>query len=301
MQLKFKKNMKKLLLGILFIPLTVSLLGVVKYNIQLNSFIDDKKFEFLENKNIDQQNKTEVYILGTVHFETAKLKRHHFFNRIDSISPDIILYEGVESTVKRMVKRTDYIAQLMNAFKKSKKIESAVVLKYINKNPECKVLPYEWAIRDKYHRKHSLRKNSKNMINGVLKLYSNKVLNDTNTAVIDSFLVINKSLVAIDKIATIKQINSVKTDDILRERQHHIYNKIPEIAKTKKELKKYFDFIPFHESYWDTRNKAMAQNILKQIKNNPNSTIIVLNGYYHRYYLIDELKKYETEYGFTLK
>ncbi|PQJ78604.1 hypothetical protein [Polaribacter porphyrae] len=292
--------MKKILLGFLLIPFTMSLLAIVKYNIQLNNFIDDVKYETQENKNIDQQNKTEVYILGTLHFETEKLKRHHFYNRIDSISPDIILYEGIESTVKRMVKRTDFIAQLMNAFKKEKKIESAVVLKYLDKNLDCKVLPYEWEIRDKYHRKYKLRKNSKNMINGVLKLYSNKLLNEEETAVIDSFLVINKSLVTIDNNPTINKINNLKTDSILRKRQNYIYNKIPKIARNRKELKKYFDFIPFHESYWDTRNKAMAQNILNHIKLNPNKKIIVLNGFYHRYYLIDELKKYELYYSFRL-
>jgi hypothetical protein len=145
------------------------------------------------------------------------------------------------------------------------------------------------------------RKNSKNIINSVLKLYNNKLLNEVETAVIDSFLVVNKLLVAIDNNATISQINSSKTDSILKERQNYIYNKIPKIAKNKKELKKYFDIIPFHESYWDTRNKAMVQNILKQIKQNLNKKIVVLNGFYHRYYLIEELKKYEEEFEFVLK
>lgn len=45
----------------------------------------------------------------------------------------------------------------------------------------------------------------------------------------------------------------------------------------------------------------MAQNILKQIKLHPNKRIVVLNGFYHRYYLIDELKKYQTEYNFLVK
>jgi len=163
-------------MGLLLIPFTISILGLVKYNIQLNSFISDTTFKEIKTKNKAQHKKTEVYVLGTVHFETNTIKRHHFYDRIDSISPDIILYEGVEKTVKKMVKRTDYIAQLINAFKKGKKIESPVVLKYITKNPDCKVLPYEWKIRDKYHRKHNLRKKSKNMINNVLKLYSNKLL-----------------------------------------------------------------------------------------------------------------------------
>lgn len=295
------KIMKKIILGLLLVPFTISLFVIVTYNIKLNKFIDDEQNIAKTTNNSSQTNKTEVYVLGTIHFETENIKRHHFYNRIDSITPDIILYEGVESTVKRMVKRTDYIAQLMNAFKKDKKIESAVVLKYIDKNPTCKVLPYEWVIRDKYHRKHNLIKDSKKMINDLLKLYRNKLLNQSETAIIDSFLVVNKALVTVDKNATIHHINNLKTDSILKERQRFIYKKIPKIAKSREELKKYFDFIPFHESYWDTRNKAMAQNILKQIKLNPNKKIVVLNGFYHRYYLIDELKKYEADYGFTLK
>ena len=45
----------------------------------------------------------------------------------------------------------------------------------------------------------------------------------------------------------------------------------------------------------------MTQNILEQIKLNPHKKIVVLNGFYHRYYLIDELRKYETDYDFMLK
>jgi hypothetical protein len=292
--------MKKIIIVLLLLPITISLGVIAKYNIDLNSFIEKETIKVLK-KNKVQKSKTEVYIVGSVHFETDSIKRHHLYNEIERISPTIILYEGNAKTVKRIVKRTNYFSQLMNAFKKNKKMESACLLKYIKKNPDCKVLPYEWEIRDEYHRKHSLRKKSKNMINGVLKLYSDKLLNEKETAVIDRFLVINKALVAIDKNATLNKINNVKTDNILRERQNFIYNKIPEIAKNRIELKEYFNFIPFHESYWDTRNKAMAQNILKQIQLNPNKRIVVLNGFYHRYYLIDELKKYETEYNFVVK
>jgi hypothetical protein len=46
---------------------------------------------------------------------------------------------------------------------------------------------------------------------------------------------------------------------------------------------------------------AMVNNIVNQIKNNPNKRIVVLTGYTHRYYLIDELKKLEEEYDFSVK
>ena len=80
-----------------------------------------------------------------------------------------------------------------------------------------------------------------------------------------------------------------------------MYQKIPEIAKDRNELQEFKDFIPIHMEYWDLRNRAMAANILNQIKRNPNKRIAVLNGYTHRYYLIDELKKYETELEFSVK
>ena len=45
----------------------------------------------------------------------------------------------------------------------------------------------------------------------------------------------------------------------------------------------------------------MTANILNEIKLNPNKRIVVLTGYSHRYYLIDELKKYEEELDFSVK
>ena len=113
---------------------------------------------------------------------------------------------------------------------------------------------------------------------------------------------LNKKSNKIDKYGTVKSINSITTDSILKYRQsYYMYKKIPEIARVRKELSEYSDFVKIHMDYWHTRNKAMAQNILKQIKDNPNSIIVVLNGFYHRYYLIDELRKYETDYDFMLK
>ena len=71
--------------------------------------------------------------------------------------------------------------------------------------------------------------------------------------------------------------------------------------KERKEIEEYKDYLPRHIEYWDLRNKAMTANILNQIILNPNKRIVVLTGYSHRYYLIDELKKYEDELNFSVK
>lgn len=295
------KQMKHIIVALLIIPIIIVIGGLTRYNRALNDFISQNATVHLKHRDKQKSDKTEVHIVGSIHFESASIKRHDLYNYIDRISPSVILYEGDSSTIKRIVNKTDYFARIIDAFKKGKKMEKPIVLKYLHNNPDCIVLPYEWELRDNYHRKHKLRKRSKEMINLVLGLYLDKELNKDESAIIDEFLALNKALTKIDENGTITDINSWTTDSILKQRQHYIYKAIPEIGKARKELAEYLDFIPIHMAYWDTRNKAMAQNILKQIKRNPNKAIVVLNGFYHRYYLIDELKPYETEYGFTIK
>ncbi|WP_456437145.1 hypothetical protein [Psychroserpens sp.] len=292
--------MTKVLIALLLILSTISIVGIIKYNIELNTF----KKEIIErpkSKTSSKDNRTKVHIVGTMHFETDKIKRLDFYNLIDNISPSIILYESDSVTLKRILKKRDYFFRVMRAFQNKKEIEKPVTLTYIENNLNCVVLPYEWELRDKYHRKHKLRKRSKKMINAVIKLNSENLLTNEQSTIINRFLELNRELMKIEQDATIADINNSTTDSILKQRQYYIYTKIPEIVTDRKELSKYLDFVAIYMNYWDIRNKAMAQNILKQIKLNPNKVIVVLNGFYHRYYLIDELKKYENEYEFTIK
>jgi len=291
--------MKSIIVVLLSLPILTSIGGLVKYNVQLNNFIKQENNHNVEKSITSAIHRTEVHIVGTVHFETDSIKRHHFYNYLESISPSVILYEGYTHTVKHIVNKTDYFSRVIDGLKNRKEMEKFIVLKYLENNSDCVLLPYEWELRSEYHRKYRLRKKSKEMINSVIGLYRDSLLTKNQTAIIDEFLEFNNALIKIDN-GTISDINNLTTDSILKQRQHYIYKEIPRIAKDKKELVEYLDFIPIHMSYWDTRNKAMAQNILKQIKNHPNKTIVVLNGFYHRYYLIEELKPYQTQYGFVL-
>lgn len=293
------KGMRNIALIVLSLPILMSLGGLAKYHLQLNDFIARKNNNTIENNSQSTIKKTEVYIVGSVHFETDSIKRDHLYDYLESLSPSVILYEGDSSAVRRIVKKTDYIARLIDAFKQRNRVEKPVVLKYLAHHPNCILLPYEWELKNQYHRKHDLRKRSKEIINAVIKLHLDSLLTEEQSTIIDEFLELNNESIKMND-GTLTDINNSTTDSLLKYRQLYIYNKIPAIAKDRKELAKYRDFIPIHMSYWDTRNKAMAQNILKQIEHHPNKKIVVLNGYYHRYYLIEELKPYQVEYGFTL-
>ena len=295
------KYLKYILVIWLLVTLFICVGGIIKYNIDLKTYIDQKEPKASMHHVDTVRHGTEVYLLGAVHFETNKIKRDDLYHYIDSISPSVILYESDAKTVQRMLNRTDFFRQLMSTFKKGNKVESFVSLKYLEYHPECEILSYEWEERDSYHRKYDVLSKSSEMLNAVIKLHREQVLTSDQSATLEEFLALNKKVSAIGRGATLHDINNSTTDSILGGRQMYVYKYIPEIVKQRQELQAYHDFVPRHMEYWDIRNRAMAQNIIKQIKRNPNKRIVVLNGYYHRYYLIDKLKKHEEDLSFSVK
>ena len=143
--------MKNITIILLSFPIVISIGVLAKYNIQLDNFIGQESNKHLNESSNLITPKTEVHIVGTVHFETDSIKRHHFYNYLDRISPSVILFEGDSNAVKKIAKRTDYFSQLIDAFKSVKRVEKPIVLKYLEHHPHCLLLPYEWELRVKYH------------------------------------------------------------------------------------------------------------------------------------------------------
>ena len=295
------KYLKYILVAWLLLTLLICIGGIIKYNIDLNTYIDQEEPGDNGNKNTSLSDETEVYVVGSVHFETNNIKRNDIYNYIDSISPDVILYESDTRTVSRMVKRTDFVRQLMSSFKKGNKVESFVSLRYLNHHPQAKVLGYEWEERDVYHWKHNLPTNSGKLLGLAARLNREMLLSGEESAIMDKFRETNKIYNKIGNSETVYDINNSTTDSIIRSRQEYVYKTVPPILNERKEAEEFKDFIPIHMEYWDVRNKAMTANILKQIERHPNKRIVVLTGYSHRYYLKDELIKYEEEYNFSVK
>jgi len=300
--MKYLKYLKYFLIAWFILTLLICLGGIIKYNIEVNSYISKKEPEVTIHPSDSINSKTEVYVVGTVHYETEKLKRDSFYNYIHKISPSLILYESDSLIVRRMTKRIDFINQLMSAFKKENKVESFVSLRYLKHHPEAQVLSYEWEERDAFHRTHNYNSFSSKMIGALLNSYRQNVLTSEQSAVMKKYSELNTEYFKIGRNAkVIYDLNNDRADSITRERQFYHYKLIPEIIRERPELEAYKDFVPLHMQYWDTRNKAMAANILFHIKRNPNKKIVVLTGKTHRYYLIDELKKYQEDLNFSVE
>lgn len=63
------------------------------------------------------------------------------------------------------------------------------------------------------------------------------------------------------------------------------------VTKPNQETISYQDGYALMCDFWDTRNKTMAKNIFDIANTHKGQTIVVLTGFLHRYYLIEQLKK----------
>ena len=113
--------------------------------------------------------------------------------------------------------------------------------------------------------------------------------------------------------SSLKDINSISTENLVRERQFYQYQKLKEIADENDEFAKLKietaakDSISLRELYRrycyfeELRNRTIINNILKWKEKYPDKKIVVLIGFYHKYFLVNELKWKQKEYNFELK
>ena len=100
--------------------------------------------------------------------------------------------------------------------------------------------------------------------------------------------------------------NNAETDSICRQRQDFQHKGLTRITNQRQEFANRFvtkpdgEKISYRDGYqlwadfWDLRNKTMARNILNIARQNPGRRIVVLTGFSHRYYLLQELKEENT-------
>lgn len=294
------KYIKYILLAIIVLVILPTVGCIMIYNYRLTDYIEER-YAYTEKINkTSSTGKTKVHIVGTLHNETEGVKRNDLLGLIDRIAPSVILMEADTKSCEKVLNRTDYFLQLMNFYSGKTNMERSVILKYKNKYPLIKVLPYEWEERDAFHHKHNIRSGHSEMNNAIFQLYNQGKLNKKESKIAKDFFDINNKLNAIERTGDLMDLNTASTDRIIAVRQHYSYTEMKNIVEQRPELAEFLEFSKINESYWDMRNKAMVKNILKQIQLHPGEEFVVLTGFYHRYYLLKELKKYKDQYNFEV-
>ncbi len=237
----------------------------------------------------EKSRETELIILGTVHFPTKSVNTDTIYSVIKKVRPDIILLELDSSFFTNNF-------QLKQLYDEN---EIQATDKYIKENKNCLIRPFDFEGRNKYRVEMGFL-NSDKVIKLLNVMYYTNNLNKAESSIWKYFQRLTDSLDLISK-KSLDTINSMTTDNLVCERQFYQYKKLKEIINSKEEFLNAFeksnrgDTLTYREifnryAYFEElRNRVMVDNILKFIKQNPRKRILVLTGFYHRYFLLTEL------------
>ena len=245
--------------------------------------------------------KTELVLLGTVHQPIENFTPDSLYNILVKIDPYLILAE-VDSS---------FFTEDFKFNRTWDSNENIATIKYME-NFDVDVRPYEFTGRNEYRIAIGARPTDSKATALLDSLYVNDLLESEHKAVYEEYLSVNDSLNSL-VYAGAKAFNSSQTDELAETRQHYQYkellnimNQYPVFSNTYY-IKADGDSISYAEGYmqasefWDLRNQTMAKNILHFIDEYEGKRIVVLNGFFHRYYLNSLIKPKQEELGFIVK
>lgn len=229
--------------------------------------------------------RTELVLLGTVHQPVENFNADSLYNILVKIEPDLILYE-VDSSFF-----TDQFE--FNTSWKSN--EFIATTKYIELH-DIMVRPYDFTGRNEYRKKIGARPTD-GLAKALLdSLYLSEQLNPADQLQYESYLQVNDTLNALAYYG-VASFNNPTTDSIAQLRQQLQYESLAKIMEHYPVFSDIHyqmengDSISFLDGYkragefWKMRNEAMSKHILHFVKAFPGNRILVLNGFFHRYYL----------------
>lgn len=245
--------------------------------------------------------RTELVLLGTVHQPVENFTPDSLYNILVKIKPDLILFE-VDSS---------FFTNEFDFKETWESNENIATVKYMN-NHEVDVRPYEFTGRNQYRIQTGSRPTDSKAFELLDSLYRTNRLDSSNQNIYQNFLKANESLNSLAYLGA-RAFNNPKADKTAEARQNIHYQELlgimaeyPIFANTF-HVKSDGDSISYFEGYkraaafWDLRNHTMSENILQFVKEYEGKRIVVLNGFFHRYYLKSLIKPREEELNFTIK
>ena len=233
---------------------------------------------------------TTIVVIGNIHDSVPNYHPQILYTILDAIKPDLILHEVDSSMAK------EYFGTVSTHGENEIKASN----KYVAKYPATQRGTFDFEGRNEYRKKHGMVPTDNLCIKLIDSLYKSKLLTSSQNSEYELYKSYTSELMKLASLAP-SNFNNRNTDSICELRQNAQHLGLMKIINSRDEFKVRFvtkpdgDKISYREGYklwadfWDTRNKAMAQNILNYAKNYHGKTIVVLTGFLHRYYLLKEL------------
>ncbi|WP_207532664.1 hypothetical protein [Desertivirga arenae] len=240
------------------------------------------------------QRKT-LTIIGTVHFPSRNFNADTLFKILENTKPDIVLLELDSALFSRTFDK-DFKLKYQ-----SKENEPVATSKYIHMHPLTKAGYFDFPNRDYYRNQRGIKQAEINADQLLDSLYRIKVLTKRQAAIVKKFYALTEELNSyVERPLT--DFNNSKTDRLAKRRQFYQHHKIRKVINECQEFSERTVktnsglIVSLKEAYgslcdfWDLRNKTMSANILNVCHQNPGKKVVVLTGFFHRYYLIKEIQ-----------
>lgn len=232
------------------------------------------------------EGQTSLYIVGTVHTRTNNFNSDSILNILTRIKPDLILLE-IDSS---------FFGKDLEFKAKPRTNETMGVKKYISKYP-TPVRPYDVKLRYLAINATTLEEELLDRLGFMeveLDTMQRQVLTDVRRT--------NKELVSFLNKRPL-EINQRYTYELVAKNQMLMYQDLLEIVESRQELNDLRISLRQSSIIWDWRNKKMKENTLTflSLSDFKNKTIVLFTGFFHKYFLLEELLPEQERYGFLIK
>lgn len=229
---------------------------------------------------------TNFYIVGTVHDRTKNFNPDSVLNILTKLNPDLILMELDSS----------FFDNSFNLKKRIRTNETLGVAKYISKHP-IPIRPYDIKRRTLAMNVIEIEAESLQRISSI-----ERSLDSGQRQTFIEFKRTDKAMKLLQKKKPY-EINQQYTYALVEKNEILKYKGLLEIIESRKELGDLRVTYKQSGAFWDHRNNKMDQNILLFLNMDDfkNKTIVLFSGFFHKYYLLDQLQPKQDLFGFTIK
>ncbi len=228
--------------------------------------------------------KNKIYIVGTMHRQTTSLIAEGLYQLLCEIRPDIVLFEFP-------LEAEDEMMQWLDASIEAGCGLEASVLKRYMKDHQIILKPYDIKRRNDYYMKNRfpfIEQDRETILADLLQRPDVSPLTKSLNEMNDS---LDKIFWGDLEYLSLRDINNSDSDSRAK---HHIALSLAidrALIGLTPELKPYLGTYERWSKYEHRRDRAMARNILAYDQQYSDSTIMVICGFFHRFAIIELLKK----------
>lgn len=233
----------------------------------------------------------EIVVIGTVHNPTPKFQEETLVRTLNRVKPDLILLELDPSFF-------DGGSALMEKYQRIS-LESSAAITYA-KTATVAIRPYDIEGRNKFYQDNDYFSREVKLNQEISRLHATGQLSPEARLLFDSLLVFSAKRDACGA-DTPEAFNSAACDRAVERKQHYAFKGFERIIELTPALAGMNPFWTLANDFWLRRNAGMVTNILKYSRELWPTRVVVLAGFEHRYYLMNELAAQAAKEGFVLK